>query len=143
MEDGPIASGFSRTALSIGQSGGLAFICLGLIASLAPAQAGPIQCGMASWYAMTSRTASGERANPNMMTAAHRNLPFGSVVTVVNLDNGKTVKVRINDRGPFVKSRVIDVTRQAAKELGFLGRGVARVKVIGPNGEVSAKPGRC
>lgn len=136
MEDGPIASGFSRTALSIGQSGGL-------IASLAPAQAGPTQCGMASWYAMTSRTASGERANPNMMTAAHRNLPFGSVVTVVNLDNGKTVKVRINDRGPFVKSRVIDVTRQAAKELGFLGRGVARVKVIGPNGEVSAKPGRC
>lgn len=143
MEDGPIASGFSRTALSLGKAGGLGFICLALVASLSPVQAGPTQCGMASWYAMTSRTASGERANPNMMTAAHRNLPFGSVVTVVNLDNGKTVKVRINDRGPFVKSRVIDVTRQAAKELGFLGRGVARVKVIGPNGEVSAKPGRC
>ncbi|WP_439530411.1 septal ring lytic transglycosylase RlpA family protein [Pannonibacter sp.] len=98
---------------------------------------------MASWYALTSRTASGERANPNMMTAAHRNLPFGSVVTVVNLDNGKSVKVRINDRGPFVKSRVIDVTRQAAKELGFLNRGVTRVKVIGPNGEVTTKAGRC
>ncbi|WP_081625971.1 septal ring lytic transglycosylase RlpA family protein [Pannonibacter phragmitetus] len=92
------------------------------------------QCGMASWYAMTSKTASGERANPNMLTAAHRSLPFGTVVTVINLDNGRQVKVRINDRGPFARSRVIDVTRQAANELGFTGKGTARVKVVGPHG---------
>jgi rare lipoprotein A len=93
---------------------------------------------MASWYALTSKTASGERANPNMMTAAHRSLPFGTIVTVINLDNGKEVKVRINDRGPFVRSRVIDVTRQAAKELGFTGKGTTRVKVVGPHGTLQA-----
>ncbi len=128
---------------NLGKAGCILSVGLGLLTPLVPAEAGQVQCGMASWYALTSRTASGERANPNMMTAAHRNLPFGSVVTVVNLDNGKSVKVRINDRGPFVKSRVIDVTRQAAKELGFLNRGVTRVKVIGPNGEVTTKAGRC
>lgn len=95
-----------------------------------PAQAGT-QCGMASWYEHTTRTASGERGNPNGFTAAHRSLPFGTRVKVVNMANGRSVTVRVNDRGPFVKGRVIDVTRAAAEQLGFRRRGVARVKVVG------------
>ncbi|MEP4030380.1 septal ring lytic transglycosylase RlpA family protein [Roseibium polysiphoniae] len=86
-------------------------------------------CGKASWYALTSRTASGEMADPSSLSAAHRSLPFGTMVQVKNLQNGKTVVVRINDRGPFVKGRIIDVTRAAAVELGFLSRGVTKVEV--------------
>ena len=88
------------------------------------------QCGKASWYEHTSRTASGERGNPDGFTAAHRSLPFGTRVQVVNLQNGRSVSVRVNDRGPFVAGRVIDVSRAAAEELGFRNRGVARVKVV-------------
>ncbi|WP_026380993.1 septal ring lytic transglycosylase RlpA family protein [Afifella pfennigii] len=87
------------------------------------------QNGHASWYAMTSRTASGERANPNAMTAAHRTLPFGTKVKVTNLTNGRATIVRINDRGPFIKGRIIDVTRAAAHKLGFVSRGTARVQL--------------
>ncbi|MBZ8134926.1 septal ring lytic transglycosylase RlpA family protein [Afifella sp. IM 167] len=93
-----------------------------------PGSAGA-QTGHASWYALTSRTASGERCNPNAMTAAHRSLPFGTKVRVTNLHNGRAAVVRINDRGPFVRGRIIDVTRAAAQKLGFRGRGTARVKV--------------
>jgi len=81
------------------------------------------QCGRASWYALNSRTANGERMNPSAMTAAHRSLPFGSKVRVTNKNNGKSVVVRINDRGPFVKGRVIDLSRAAAKQLGFISSG--------------------
>lgn len=81
------------------------------------------QCGSASWYALTSKTASGERMNPAAMTAAHRSLPFGTKVKVTNQRNGKTVTVRINDRGPFIKGRVIDLSRAAAHELGFVKSG--------------------
>ncbi len=87
------------------------------------------QTGHASWYALTSRTASGERCNPNAMTAAHRSLPFGTKVKVTNLHNGRAAVVRINDRGPFVRGRIIDVTRAAAQKLGVRGRGTARVSV--------------
>ncbi len=102
------------------------------------AAAAATQCGKASWYAMTSKTASGERASPNSMTAAHRTLPFGTKVRVTNQRNGRSVIVRINDRGPFVKGRVIDVTKKAATKLGFLKSGWARVVVSSPN----KKPGR-
>lgn len=81
------------------------------------------QCGRASWYALTSRTASGERMNPSAMTAAHRSLPFGTKVKVTNKRNGKSVVVRINDRGPFIKGRVIDLSKAAARELGFIKSG--------------------
>jgi rare lipoprotein A len=91
-----------------------------IAASVAPASA---QCGRASWYALTSRTASGERMNPSALTAAHRSLPFGTKVKVTNKRNGKAVVVRINDRGPFVKGRVIDVSKAAASQLGFVGSG--------------------
>ena len=73
------------------------------------------------------RTASGEIMNPNAMTAAHRTLPFGSVVRVTNLDNGRSVTVRVNDRGPFVAGRCIDLSAAAARAIGM--GGTARVSV--------------
>ena len=85
------------------------------------------QCGSASWYALTSKTASGERMNPAAMTAAHRTLPFGSKVVVTNQRNGKQVVVRINDRGPFIKGRVIDLSRAAAARLGFVSQGHTKI----------------
>jgi len=87
------------------------------------------QVGHASWYALSSRTASGEIMNPSEMTAAHRSLPFGTKVLVENLNNGRSVVVRINDRGPFVKGRIIDVSKAAASSLGMLGSGTVRVRV--------------
>lgn len=92
---------------------------------LVPANAA--SCGGASWYALTSRTASGERMNPAAMTAAHRSLPFGSKLRVTNPKNGKAVIVRINDRGPFIKGRVLDLSKGAAGKLGYLGAGHARL----------------
>ncbi|WP_246658840.1 septal ring lytic transglycosylase RlpA family protein [Mesorhizobium sp. J18] len=85
------------------------------------------QCGGASWYALTSMTASGERMNPAALTAAHRSLPFGTKVKVTNRRNGKTVVVRINDRGPFVKGRVIDLSKAAAMKLGFIRAGHTKI----------------
>ena len=80
------------------------------------------ESGIASVYAYSGeRTASGERARPTGFTAAHRTLPFGTRVRVTNKTNGRTVVVRINDRGPFVRGRVIDLTPAAAHALGFSG----------------------
>jgi rare lipoprotein A len=93
-----------------------------------PAEAGT-QCGKASWYQLGGKTASGERNNPNAMTAAHRSLPFGTRVKVENLRNGKYVVVRINDRGPFIGGRVIDLSRAAAKQLGMMSSGTAKVRL--------------
>ena len=85
------------------------------------------QCGRASWYAMTSITASGERASPATMTAAHRSLPFGTRVRVKNLSNGRSVVVRINDRGPVSRRLIIDVTKGVAAKLGFVNKGITKV----------------
>ena len=87
------------------------------------------QVGHASWYALKSRTASGEMMNPSALTAAHRSLPFGTKVLVENLSNGRSVVVRINDRGPFIKERIIDVSKAAASSLGMIGAGTTRVRV--------------
>ena len=84
-------------------------------------------CGRASWYALTSQTASGERMDPSKLTAAHPRLRFGTKVEVVNSRNGKSVVVRINDRGPFIKGRIIDVSKAAAGHLGMIRSGVAKV----------------
>lgn len=84
-------------------------------------------CGHASWYALYSMTASGEQMNPAELTAAHRTLPFGTKLKVTNQANGKSVIVRINDRGPFVKGRMIDLSKAAAKRLGFVKSGVTRI----------------
>jgi rare lipoprotein A len=81
------------------------------------------QCGSASWYDLTSQTASGEPMDSADMTAAHRTLPFGTTWRVVNLQNGRSVIVRINDRGPFIKGRMIDLSKGAARELGFISSG--------------------
>jgi rare lipoprotein A len=89
--------------------------------------------GIASWYGTKfhgRRTANGEVYDMNALTAAHKTLPFGSVVEVVNLDNGRSVTVRINDRGPFVRGRVIDLSRGAAKQMGLIGAGLANVEVV-------------
>jgi rare lipoprotein A len=87
------------------------------------------ESGMASVYSYESGpTASGERVNPRRMTAAHRTLPFGTWVKVTNKKNGRSVRVRINDRGPFKRGRVIDVTPAAAKELGFNGLAVVSLE---------------
>jgi len=89
-----------------------------------------IQSGMASWYSHGTRTASGARFNPNGMTAAHRTLPFGTRVVVSNRRTGRSVQVTINDRGPFIRGRVIDVSRGAARVLGMTSSGVAPVTVV-------------
>ena len=88
--------------------------------------------GEASWYGIEERgrpTASGEPMDPGAMTAAHRTLPFGAVVEVTNLETGVTVQVRINDRGPFVGDRIIDLSHEAARQLGMLQQGVAPVRL--------------
>jgi rare lipoprotein A len=85
------------------------------------------QCGSASWYALYSQTASGEQMDPSELTAAHRTLPFGTKLKVTNQKNGKTVIVRINDRGPFIKGRVIDLSKAAANRLGFVSSGVTSI----------------
>ena len=85
------------------------------------------QCGSASWYALTSKTASGERMNPAAMTAAHKKLPFGAKMRVTNQRNGKSVVVRINDRGPFIKGRVLDLSKAAAHKLGFINAGHTKI----------------
>ena len=77
-------------------------------------------------------TASGERFSPEKLTAAHRTLPFGTMVRVINLRNGRTVVVRLNDRGPFDKGRVIDITPAAAKELHFSGLASVTLTVVEP-----------
>lgn len=96
-------------------------------AAIVAATSANAQCGSASWYALTSKTASGERMNPAAMTAAHRSLPFGSKVRVTNQRNGKSVMVRINDRGPFIRGRVIDVSKAAANALGFVSAGHTKI----------------
>ena len=97
------------------------------IVSVDAAQASAAQCGGASWYALTSRTASGERMNPAGITAAHRTLPLGSKVKVTNQKNGKSIVVRINDRGPFIKGRILDLSKGAAARLGFINAGHTKV----------------
>lgn len=91
-----------------------------------------VQTGLASWYGnefKSKETASGERFHPNDLTAAHRSLPLETIVRVTNLTNGQTVIVRVNDRGPFARDRIIDLSRGAAKRLGMAKAGVAPVRI--------------
>ena len=95
-------------------------------------QVGTAQRGVASWYGEPFHgraTASGEIYDMHKLTAAHKELPLGTVVDVLNLDNGKSVTVRVNDRGPFVKGRIIDLSYGAAKKVGMVGPGTAKVEV--------------
>jgi rare lipoprotein A len=90
------------------------------------------QVGKASWYGawhQGRKTASGDRFNMNALTAAHRTLPLGTEATVTNLENGRSVDVVVNDRGPYKRGRVIDLSRRAAEMLGMKEQGVAKVRV--------------
>jgi rare lipoprotein A len=85
--------------------------------------------GVASFYTEGERTANGERLNPNALTAAHPTLPFGTRLRITSVASGRSVVVRVNDRGPFLKGRAVDVSYSAAKQLGIVDRGVAKVKM--------------
>lgn len=96
------------------------------------ARVGAVESGEASWYGIEERgnpTANGEPMDPGAMTAAHRTLPFGTVVEVTDRQTGQSVRVRINDRGPFRAGRIIDLSHEAARRLGIVARGVAPVTV--------------
>ncbi len=97
-----------------------------------PAAIGSVEVGIASWYGHPyhgRRASSGEIYDMEKLTAAHRTLPFGTRVRVLNTENGRAVQVRINDRGPFVEGRIIDLSRAAAREIRMLGPGTAPVQV--------------
>jgi rare lipoprotein A len=85
--------------------------------------------GLASFYTEGTQTASGERFDTHELTAAHRTLPFGTRLRVTNVATGQSVTVRVNDRGPFVPGRVVDVSYSAAETLGMVGGGIAKVKL--------------
>jgi peptidoglycan lytic transglycosylase len=94
--------------------------------------AAPLAEGIASWYGGALRghlTANGERFNPSALTAAHRTLPFGTCLHVENLENGRSVNVRVNDRGPYVNGRIVDVSEAAARRLDMLHEGVGHVRL--------------
>lgn len=100
--------------------------------STPPAPGGPVSRGTASWYGPEfdgRHTANGERYDMHSLTAAHPSLPFGTLVQVTNLENGRQVVVRINDRGPFAHRRIIDLSYAAARELEMIGPGTARVEL--------------
>jgi len=115
----------------------LGFLAGLLIACVSPARADSVQdswakVGRASWYGQEFErrlTASGERFDPGLLTGAHRTLPLGSKVRVTNLHNGRSVLVTINDRGPYFGRREIDLSYGAARVLGMVQRGVARVRI--------------
>jgi rare lipoprotein A len=104
-------------------------LSVGLTGAAHAAHAGENQVGLASVYS-GGRTANGETAAPSHLTAAHRSLPFGTMVRVTNRSTGRSVVVRINDRGPFVHGRVIDVTPAAAHQLGFSGIAPVALSVV-------------
>jgi peptidoglycan lytic transglycosylase len=112
---------------------GLVFVMIGCVSRPALVhKPSYVAVGMASYYGRKfqgRRTASGERYNMYALTAAHPELEFGTRVEITNLKNGRKVRVRINDRGPFRGGRIIDLSYAAAKKIGMLTRGVARVKI--------------
>jgi rare lipoprotein A len=112
-----------ENALNVKLIGALTAAALVASLNILPGAAANAQSGIASVYSTESgsRTASGVRLNPGALTAAHRSLPFGSKVRVTNRNNGRSVVVTVNDRGPFVHGRIIDITPAGARALGFSG----------------------
>jgi rare lipoprotein A len=126
---------YSRSAPALKRCAALFFL-LALMPSFAGCRLVPwghhVEKGWASWYGNEYQgrsTASGERFDQNAMTAAHKKLPFQTIVRVKNLKNGRTAVLRINDRGPFIHGRIIDVSKQGARELGMVEAGVVPVRV--------------
>jgi rare lipoprotein A len=120
----------------------VSLLVIGLLA-VSAGSAVASECGKAAWYDVGGLTASGERTSNGALAAAHRTLPFGTRVKVENLANGRSVIVRINDRGPFVRGRIIDVTRAAAEKLGFIRSGVVRVRATVIDGDANEPQGSC
>lgn len=123
----------------------LAVASLLSVALPSTAQLGKEYTGKASFYGnefVGRKTANGEVYGHKAMTAAHRSLPFGTMVEVTNLSNNKTCVVRVNDRGPFAKGRIIDLTNTAAKAIGFVKSGIAevRVRIVGFDGMLLLSP---
>jgi rare lipoprotein A len=112
---------------------GVAAMALGV-----PMEAALAQCGTASWYHEGARTANGERYRPDGISAAHRSLPFGTRVQVRNQRTGRTVTVRINDRGPFIGGRIIDLSRGAKRVLGMDGLAPVCIAVLGRGTSVAS-----
>jgi rare lipoprotein A len=127
--------------------GGLSLgACAGRTAPVTAPDPGWSETGVASWYGDPfhgRQTASGEVYDMEEMTAAHRTLAFGTVVHVQNRDNGRSTEVRINDRGPFVHGRIIDLSRAAARALDMLGPGTARVRITVVRAPVGSDAGGC
>jgi rare lipoprotein A len=133
----PIHAGFVLLALAAMFIAGCGHHSARVKAPIAPARIGSTETGVASWYGIPydgRRAASGEIYDMRQLTAAHRQLPFQTWVEVTNLSNGRQVDVRINDRGPFVKGRILDLSQAAARDIDMLRAGTARVrlKVIPP-----------
>jgi peptidoglycan lytic transglycosylase len=106
---------------------------IGLLVGLTGCTPSYLERGQASWYGpgfAGKPTASGERFVPCKRTAAHRTLPFGTRVRVTNLQNGRSVVVKINDRGPFIQGRIIDLSRGAARAIGMIDAGVVEVEIV-------------
>lgn len=103
-----------------------------MVANVGPGYAYPPEDGIVSWYGydhIGRQTATGAWFNPEAMTAAHKTLPFGTIVRVTRMDTSQSIIVTINDRGPYVEGRIIDLSRRAAKNLDLLGTGVTRCRV--------------
>jgi rare lipoprotein A (peptidoglycan hydrolase) len=133
----PIHAGAAFFALAVVLLSGCGHRAARVNAPVAPARLGSTETGVASWYGFPydgRRAASGEIYDMRQLTAAHRSLPFQTWVEVTNLSNGRQVNVRINDRGPFVKGRIVDLSQAAARDIDMLRAGTARVrlKVIPP-----------
>ena len=110
----------------------IVFIATGRVPGPSGGDNAPVQRGLASWYGPRFHgepTAQGELFNMNALTAAHRSLPLGTRVRVTHLENGRSVVVRINDRGPYKRGVIIDLSRRAAHEIGMVQQGRARVRV--------------
>ena len=121
-------------------AGVLAILVTAPLVTSANVARGHAQSGIASYYADKfhgRKTANGERFDQSALTAAHKTLPLGTKVRVTRVKTGESVVVRINDRGPFVKGRVIDLSRRAARELGMIKKGLTKVRV-----EVLSRAGR-
>src|SRR5579863_10239105 len=133
----PIHAGFTPLALALLFAAGCSHRAAHVNTPRVPARIGTTETGVASWYGFPyhgRRAASGEIYDMQQLTAAHRTLPFQTWIEVTNLSNGKQVDVRINDRGPFAKGRILDLSQAAARDIDMLRAGTARVrlKVIWP-----------
>lgn len=130
-ESKPNITNQAKAVISAPINGGRALI-EGAFSTTRSGVEGLIDFGKASWYGKDfhgGKTANGERYDMESMTAAHRTLPFGTKIRVTNLENGNECIVRINNRGPYLRGRILDLSKGAARQLGMVGRGIARVKM--------------